>query len=126
MAKLMVELARGDKEMNGNHHHIILTDQNFQAEVIENSSPILVEIRANWSGSCHILAPVLEELADNYKSQIRFGWLDIDSNEQTASEFGVDQLPFILFFRDGRLMDHLIGLVSRKELEERIKILLRI
>jgi thioredoxin 1 len=103
---------------------ITLTEANFWKKVLRSPVPFLVEIGAEWSGACDIVAPVLERLAIEYEGQIRFGRLDIDTNEQMAREFGVTELPFLLFFKDGKLVDHIIGMVSGTVLEEHIKTLL--
>jgi thioredoxin 1 len=103
---------------------ITLTEQNFRREVLESPGPYLVEISAEWCGTSHIMAPVIEQLAAKYEGVIKFGNLDIDTQEEAAREFGVTTLPFLLLFKDGKLMDHLIGIISRKVLESRIKALL--
>lgn len=106
--------------------HTILTDENFQKEVLENLEPVLVEIGADWCGTCHIMDPIIEKLAVDYKGQIKFGKLDIDTNERIAREYGVSELPFLLFFKNGQPVDHIIGAVSKKVLETRLKELLQI
>jgi thioredoxin 1 len=107
------------------NHPMILTDNNFQKEVLENPQPVLVEITADWCGSCHIMAPVLERLAVEFRRQIKFGRLDVDANERTAEAYGMRKLPMLLFFKDGQLADSVIGVVSKSVLEARIKTLLQ-
>jgi len=102
-----------------------LTGKNFRKRVLESPLPFLVEIRADWSGSCDIMAPLMERLATEYAGRIHFGRLDIDANKEIAREFGVTELPFLLFFRDGKLVDFIIGTTSRKTLEDRIKKILK-
>lgn len=101
-----------------------LTDQNFQTEVLEYSKPVLVEVEADWCGTCHIMAPILEKLAHYYEGRIKFGRIDIEANEKIARDYGVSELPFLLFFKDGRLVDHVIGALSEKALDKRLKTLL--
>jgi thioredoxin 1 len=105
---------------------ITLTGKNFWKRVLESPLPFLVEIRADWSGSCEIMAPLIEHLAAEYAGRIHFGRLDIDANEEIAREFGVTELPFLLFFENGKLVDHIIGIISQKVLEAHIKNLLRL
>jgi thioredoxin 1 len=100
---------------------ITLTGKNFWKRVLESPLPFLVEIGAEWSGSCEIMAPLMERLAAEYEGRIHFGRLDIDANEEIAREFGVTELPFLLFFRDGKLVDFIIGTVSRQVLKEHIQ-----
>ena len=84
--------------MKGNSTHINLTDANFQQEVLERSQPILVQVGVDWCGRCHIMAPMMEELFDQLKGKVRFDKLDIDENEQVAKEYGIHDLPILLFF----------------------------
>lgn len=101
-----------------------LTEAEFRRRVLAKGEPFMVEVGAEWSGNCAIMAPIIERLAEEYAGRIQFGRLDIDANEQVAGEFGVTELPFLLFFKDGKLADHIIGIVSRTVLEARIKALL--
>jgi len=103
------------------HHIMHLNDDNFQNMVLDDAGLILVEIKADWSGTCHIMAPILEKLAHYYREQMKFGVLDVDASERVAREFGLDKLPILLFFRNGKIIDHTVGTVSKKDLEERIK-----
>ncbi|NIT56691.1 MAG: thiol reductase thioredoxin [Aliifodinibius sp.] len=103
---------------------ITLTGANHWKEVLESPIPFLVEIGADWCGTCDIMAPILERLAIEYEGKIRVGRLDIDTNEQVAREFGVTELPFLLLFKDGNLVDHVIGMVSATNLKARIQKLL--
>jgi thioredoxin len=105
--------------------YAILTDKNFQKEVLENPQPVLVEISADWCGTCHIMAPVLEKLAVKFEGQIKFGRLDVDANEGTAKAYGMHELPTLLFFRDGQLVDYAMGVIARNTLEARLATLLQ-
>lgn len=87
--------------------------------------PMLMEIRADWCGSCHIMAPVLEKLAAEYHGKIKFGQINIETKEQVAREFGVTDLPILLFFRRGRLMDYIIGAAPRAVIVEKLEVLLQ-
>lgn len=103
---------------------ITLTDENFEIEVLGSAKPVLVEIGADWSGGCHIMSPILDELAFIYEEQIKFGKVDIQTNEKLANNYGVTDLPILLLFKNGDLRDHVIGTISKKELETRLKSLL--
>ncbi len=104
--------------------YIVLTDSNFTQEVIENPGPILLQIGASWSGACHIMAPILERVIDDLKRQIRLGKLDIETNEGTAKEYGVTELPILLFFKNGQIKDHIVGTISAKKLAARLQIVI--
>ncbi len=103
---------------------VTLIETNFRKEVLDSDAPVLVEIEADWCGTCEIMAPMLERLAADYIGQIKFGSLDMDTNRQLAKEYCVTKLPSLLFFKNGQLVDHIIGMVSTKILEERIRKLL--
>ena len=105
---------------------LIITEKNFNQIVLENPLPVLVEIEAEWSGICHIIAPILENLSSLYKGKAVIGKLNMETNEQLARRYGVTELPFFLFFKDGFLVDHIIGAVSKNELETKLQNLLKI
>jgi thioredoxin 1 len=100
-----------------------LNDMNFQQEVLENQQPVLVLFGAEWSGSCNILAPIIESLADDFKGQIKFGRIDIDHNNRTAKEYEIRNLPTIILFKNGRMVDYLIGMISRRLLASKLEAL---
>ena len=105
--------------------HTILTDENFEKEVLMSPEPILMEIGANWCGTCEIMAPIIEKLAVDYKGKIKFAKLDIETSERVAIEYDVTKLPIFLFYKDGEVVDHIIGAVSKKVLDNRFKALLK-
>ena len=100
---------------------ITLTDGNLQKEVIENPDPVLVEFGADWCGTCHIYAPMMKELAVDFKGQIQIGRLNVDKNDLATSEYGIVELPTLLFFKNGQVVDHIIGAVPKKELRDKVK-----
>ena len=106
-------------------NYITLTDANFEKEMLESKQPILVQISADWSGACHIMAPIIEQLSADYKGQIKVGKLDIDANERVAKEYSVRDLPILLFFKDGQLVDHNIGVVPKEVIAVKVKALLQ-
>ncbi len=104
---------------------IALTEENFDAEVLEESGPVLVIFSAEWCGSCHMMAPVIEELASDYEGQINVGNLDIDHNPRIAAQYGIRSAPTLLFFRNGQLVDHVVGVVPKRVLAEKLHSLLQ-
>lgn len=102
----------------------ILTDSNFQKEVLENSEPVLVEFGADWCGSCYILAPIMEELAVDFNGQIKIAKLDIDDNQRVAEIFGIRVPPTLLFFKNGQVVDHIIGAAPKALIEDKFNALL--
>jgi thioredoxin 1 len=103
----------------------ILTDKNFQKEVIENPEPVLVEFGADWSGACQILAPALEQLQNDFNEQIKIGWLNIETHAQTTAAYGIKEIPVLLFFKDGNVVDQIIGMAPRQVIAARLQALLR-
>ena len=97
-----------------------ITDQNFQ-EVTGQSGLTMVDFWAVWCGPCRMVAPIVEQLADEYAGQVTVGKLDVDNNQQSASRFNVRSIPTILFFKEGKVVDQVIGAVPRPALESKIK-----
>ena len=101
-----------------------MTDQNFEQEVTGSVTPVLVDFSAEWCGPCKQLAPLVEELAVEYQGKLKIGHLDIDHGQQTAARFGVMSVPTLIFFKDGKVADQLIGLQRKQTLVDRISRLL--
>ncbi|MCU0644223.1 MAG: thioredoxin family protein [bacterium] len=103
----------------------ILTDKNFQKEVLENPEPVMVEFGTDWSGACQILAPVLEQLQNDFHGQIKFGRLNIEAHTQTMTTYGIKEIPVLLFFKDGKVVDQIMGMAPRQVIAARLRDLLR-
>ena len=97
---------------------VALTDANFKDEVA--SGVVLVDFFATWCGPCKMLAPVIEELAGEYEGKAKIGQLDVDENPQTAGEFGVQSIPTIILFKDGKEADRMVGFQGKEVLKEHI------
>jgi thioredoxin 1 len=107
-----------------NMAYIELTDATFQDEVLKNKQPVLVEFSAKWSGSCHIIAPALKEMGEKYRPHVKFCRIDVDTHAETATQYGVQRVPTILLFRDGQLVDHIIGITSKNIMAQKLNALL--
>lgn len=96
---------------------INLTQDNFSKEVLESSTPILVDFWAEWCGPCKMIAPVLDELAEEYDGKVRIGKVNIDNEQGLAAEYGVRAIPTLLLFQNGQVAEQIVGLKSKRDLK---------
>ena len=85
------------------------TDQNFEAEVLKSDKPVLVDFWAEWCPPCHAIAPSLEELSTELAGQVRIVKLNVDDNPQTASRYQIGSIPTLLIFKNGAVIDRIVG-----------------
>jgi thioredoxin 1 len=102
----------------------ILTDANFQKEVLENSEPVMVEFGADWSGACHMLAPILAQLREEFNGQIKIARLDIETCGRTVAEYGIQDIPTLALFKNGQLVDQIIGVVPKQVIVRKLRALI--
>ena len=100
---------------------IIVTDTNFEAEVINSEIPVLVDLWAIWCGPCKMIGPIVEELAEEYDGKLKVGKLDVDANQQTAVRYGVRSIPTVLIFKNGEVKETIIGAVPKSVFVEKLK-----
>jgi len=93
------------------------TDDNFEAEVLKSSAPVLVDFWATWCAPCKAIAPIVEELAESYAGRIKIGKVNVDENQATPGQYGVRGIPTLVLFKDGKVVDQLVGAVPRNQLE---------
>jgi thioredoxin 1 len=104
-----------------NAQYVTLTDANFDAEVAQSSLPVLVDFGAEWCPPCRIVEPLVEEIASEYAGHVKVGKMNIDHNPDTAATFGIRGVPTILFFRDGEIVDRVVGAVPKSTLVDKVK-----
>jgi thioredoxin 1 len=92
------------------------TDDNFEAEVLNASAPVLVDFWAEWCMPCKILGPTIDELADKYAGKVGVGKVDIDANQQVAMKFGISAIPTVIIFKDGQVAKKFVGLTKKEDL----------
>ena len=100
---------------------IALTDDNFSTEVLEADVPVLVDFWATWCGPCRMIAPIVEELSDEYAGKAKVCKLDVDAAQKTAAEFGIRSIPTMLIFKGGKVADQLIGAVPKQQITEKLE-----
>ena len=99
---------------------VVLTDKNFDREVRASSGSVLVAFTTGWSGTCHILAPMLKSIAAEFSGEVKVGKLDVEAYQEIAAIYNVHDIPSLLFFRGGGVVDHIAGLASRGAITTRL------
>jgi thioredoxin 1 len=100
-----------------------VTDESFKNEVVNADVPVLVDFWAAWCGPCRMIAPMIEELAREFDGRAKITKMDVDNNPQVAMQFGIRSIPTLLFFKDGEVVDQLIGASSKKTLADKLEAL---
>lgn len=123
MEKKMRELLRRKsavKSVKVVNRPLKVTDSNFK-EMVEKNSNVIVDFWAVWCPPCRITEPIIEELAEKYRGKVVFGKLNVDENQETAMRFNVLAIPTLIFFKNGREVDRVVGAVPKEILELKIK-----
>jgi thioredoxin 1 len=98
-----------------------VTDANFEDEVEKAEGLTIVDFWATWCGPCRMVAPILDQLATDYQGKVKITKLDVDANIKTGSRFNVRSIPTMLFFKDGKVVDQIIGAVPRTHIEQKLQ-----
>lgn len=96
---------------------IEFNDQNFDSDVLESGTPVLVDFWAVWCGPCKAIAPIVEEIANDYNGKVKVGKMDVDRNNQVAMRYGIRSIPTLLVFNNGEVVDQVIGNVGKESIE---------
>ncbi len=97
------------------------TDNNFTEEVLQSSKPVLVDFWAPWCGPCKAIGPIVEALAEQFQDSVKVMKLNVDDSQKTALTYKVRSIPTVMLFRDGKVLDSIVGLVPKEKLEDLIK-----
>ena len=101
-----------------------VTDDNFDAEIMNSDLPVMVDFWAEWCGPCRMVAPVVEELANEYEGKIKVAKMDVDKNRQTPVKFGIRNIPTLILFKGGEVTHTIIGAQPKSSIEAELKKLL--
>lgn len=96
------------------------TDENFESEVIKSDKPVLVDFWAEWCAPCHMVSPIVEEVGRDYADKLKVGKLNVDQNSKTAAHYGIMSIPSLLIFKEGKVVDQIIGAVPKNHLKEKV------
>ena len=101
-------------------HPIEFTDANFEEEVLKSELPVLIDFWAVWCGPCKMIAPSIDELAKEYEGKAKIGKVDVDNNQQVATKYGIRSIPTLLIFKDGKMVDQIVGALPKPKIAEKL------
>lgn len=104
--------------------YLTLTEQNFQDHVLQSERPVLVDFWAPWCGPCQTMNPIISELASEFEGQVTIGKINVDQQPQVASEYRIQSIPTFLLVQEGKVVETLVGAVSKKVLIEKLQSIL--
>ncbi len=98
-----------------------LNDGNFKKEVLESSLPVLVDFWAPWCAPCKMIAPIIDEIAKDYKDRLKVGKVNVDESPKVSSHYGIMSIPTIMFFKQGKVLEQAVGILNKNELKKKIE-----
>ena len=99
-------------------HIVYLNSENFENEVLQSETPVLVDFWAQWCGPCKMLSPILDELAGEYAGKVKIGKVDVDKNQELSAQYSVLSIPTLLIFKNGKVREQHVGLKGKPELKQ--------
>lgn len=97
---------------------VVVSDSEFETSVLQSAKPVMVDFWADWCQPCKMLAPTVEEIADEYQEKMVVGKINVDDNPQTATRYGIRGIPTLLFFKDGQVVQQIVGVKSKTEIKK--------
>ena len=97
-----------------------ITDSSFVSDIIESGKPAMVDFWAVWCGPCRMVGPIVEEIAGEFQGKAIVGKVDVDTNQEVAAKYGIRNIPTILFFKDGEVVDKVVGVAPKEQLVEKL------
>ena len=98
-----------------------VSDGSFESEIVNSDTPAMVDFWAEWCGPCKMVGPVVEELAKEYEGKIKIAQMDVDKNRETPAKFGIRNIPTLIFFKGGEVVNTIIGAQPKSSIEEELK-----
>ncbi len=100
---------------------INVSDQNFESEVLKSDVPVLVDFWAEWCNPCKMIAPIVEKIAREFEGKVKVAKVDVDSNPDIASKFGIRSIPTVMIFKEGGLVEQVVGVVPEPQLKKLVE-----
>ncbi len=100
---------------------ISVADSNFDAVILKSETPALVDFWASWCAPCRAIAPIVDEIAAQYKGRVRVAKMNVDENQSTPGKYGVRGIPTLILFKDGKVVDQLVGAVPKSQIKELVE-----
>lgn len=101
-------------------HPVVLSDSNFEQEVLKSDKPVLVDFWAEWCGPCKMIAPAINDLAREYEGKAKIAKMDVDNNQIIAGQLGIRSIPALLIFKNGVVVDQIVGAAPKQRIKERL------
>ena len=98
-----------------------VTDSSFESDVVEATTPVVVDFWAVWCGPCRMVSPIVDELATEYDGKVGFAKLNVDENPEVSMKYGIRSIPTLLVFKDGKPVDQIVGALPKKEMQKRVE-----